>query len=328
MYFTREAQVAPEEIEATRNGGPANTAVAEQANEYDSGVLSHVFSGSPGEPPGNAAKTLLRSPSLSSRSNTGIRVIALSRAQRTQGNRYTQRLVSQIQLNSKPSRVIQRQCACGGTCSTCSSLTPQNLPSPTVEETSIVQRQSSGSAGTQGSNGAGSIGNGAGVIPADSYGEPLDEKTRRLMEARLGADFRDVRVHSDQSSAASAESLEANAYTAGRGIYFGAGKYAPTSQEGQHILANELTHVQQQAAGQSPLEAEGATDGHVLIGSPTDRLETEADKQADAVTRGNQVTEPVTPDTSGAVQLDEWRLTDNPFTNTVASGARQGARSE
>src|SRR5688572_7996847 len=145
------------------------------------------------------------------------------------------------------------------------------------------------------------------------------------MEARLGADFRDVRVHSDQSSAASAESLEANAYTAGRDIYFGAGKYAPTSQEGQHLLAHELTHVQQQAAGKTPLEAEGATDGHVLIGSPTDRLETEADKQADAVTRGDQVTEPVTPDTSGAVQLDEWTLTDNPFTNTVTSGARQGA---
>src|SRR5688572_1845672 len=145
------------------------------------------------------------------------------------------------------------------------------------------------------------------------------------MEARLGADFRDVRVHSDQSSAASAESLEANAYTAGRDIYFGAGKYAPTSQEGQHLLAHELTHVQQQAAGKTPLEAEGATDGHVLIGSPTDHLEAEADKQADAVTRGDQVTEPATPDTSGAVQLDEWTLTDNPFTNTVTSGARQGA---
>ena len=246
MYFTREAQTAPEEIEATRNSGPASTAVAEQANEYDSGVLSHVFSGSPGEPPGNATKTLLRSPSLSSRSNTGIRVIALSRAQRTQGNRYTQRLVSQIQLNSKPSRVIQRECACGGTCSTCSAQTTQSLPSPTVEETSIVQRQSSGSAGTQGSNGAGSNGNGGGVIPGDSYGEPLDEKTRRLMEARLGADFRDVRVHSDQRAGASADALEANAYTAGRDIYFGAGKFEGFACFGSDGLCHILRTVAQE----------------------------------------------------------------------------------
>ena len=114
MYFTREAQVAPEETETTRAAGTA-TATAEQANEYESGVFGAVFSGAVGDPSANGANRLLRSPVLSSRSNTGVRVIALSRAQRTRGNRYTQRLVSQIQLNTNRSRTIQRQCACGGT---------------------------------------------------------------------------------------------------------------------------------------------------------------------------------------------------------------------
>jgi len=42
MYFTREAQTAPEEIEANHNGSVA-PAAAEQVNEYDPGVL-RVFS--------------------------------------------------------------------------------------------------------------------------------------------------------------------------------------------------------------------------------------------------------------------------------------------
>jgi hypothetical protein len=295
MYFTREAQTAPEEIEATPKGGPVSTAVAEQANEYDSGVLSHVFSGSPGEPPRNATKTLLRSPSLSSRSNTGIRVIALSRAQRTQGNRYTQRLVSQIQLNSKPSRMVQRQCACGATCEKCSSPALQSAMPVIPEELSIVQRQASGSMPRNSRNGS----NGREVIPSN-HGQPLDELTRDLMEERIGADFADVRVHTDERAAASAEALNANAYTTGRDIYFGAGKYAPDTQDGQRLLAHELTHTVQQAGGATPVAT--SRIGGVAIGDASDPLESEADQVADAVASGRPTGHQISTDLARPVR--------------------------
>ena len=94
MYFTREAQTAPEETEANRTGG-VTTASAEKESEYDPGVIALVFGGAPGEPSRNGTAKLLRSPALSSRSNAGVRVIALSRAQQTHGNRFTQRLIKE-----------------------------------------------------------------------------------------------------------------------------------------------------------------------------------------------------------------------------------------
>src|SRR6266545_2150239 len=319
MYFTREAQIAPEEIEASHNGGAATTATAEQANEYDPGMLSRVFSGAPGEPPANGATQLLQSPALSSRSNTGVRIIALSRAQQTHGNRYTQRLVSQIQLNSKRSRVIQRECACGSSCAKCSGTSMESVSASSVtpeEPQRLIQTQAAGSS-TSSSRRDNAI------IP-EGDGQPMDEATRDSMESRFNTDFGNVRLHSDQAAATSAEALNANAYTSGRDIYFAAGKYAPAAKDGQHLLAHELTHVQQQAAGQGPSLGEATANGEILIGAPNDRLEQEAEKQADNVSQG-EPTASVTPDSSGAIQRDGWKsLTDNPIANTVAAGAKKG----
>jgi hypothetical protein len=66
------------------------------------------------------------------------------------------------------------------------------------------------------------------------------------MGARLGADFRDVVLHTDSQAAASAEQLGAKAYTAGSHIVFGRGQFAPGTERGRHLLAHELTHVVQQ----------------------------------------------------------------------------------
>ncbi|MBK3589566.1 DUF4157 domain-containing protein, partial [Streptomyces sp. MBT57] len=44
-------------------------------------------------------------------------------------------------------------------------------------------------------------------------GRPLDDATRTDMEARLGADFSDVRIHSDSAAKASAAEVGARAYT-------------------------------------------------------------------------------------------------------------------
>lgn len=79
-----------------------------------------------------------------------------------------------------------------------------------------------------------------------SPGEPLDRNTRAFMEPRFGRDFGRVRVHTDRVAARSAEAVAAHAYTVGSDVVFGSGRYAPTSPDGQRLLAHELAHVVQQ----------------------------------------------------------------------------------
>jgi hypothetical protein len=76
-------------------------------------------------------------------------------------------------------------------------------------------------------------------------GNPLDGSTRRLMESRFNHRFSHVRVHTGAQAAASARSVQAQAYTVGADIVFGAGRYAPQTRSGQWLLAHELAHVAQ-----------------------------------------------------------------------------------
>ncbi|MEO5627239.1 MAG: DUF4157 domain-containing protein [Dokdonella sp.] len=85
------------------------------------------------------------------------------------------------------------------------------------------------------------------AIPAG--GRPLDAPARHFMEGRFDRDFSGVRVHTDASAAASAARIQANAYTFGNDIVFGAGRYSPHTLAGQRLLAHELTHVVQQGSG-------------------------------------------------------------------------------
>jgi hypothetical protein len=79
-----------------------------------------------------------------------------------------------------------------------------------------------------------------------SGGEPLDTGSRRYMQSRFAHDFSNVRVHTGDAASRSAGSINANAYTLGHDIVFGANKYAPGTTEGDRLLAHELTHVVQQ----------------------------------------------------------------------------------
>jgi len=106
-------------------------------------------------------------------------------------------------------------------------------------------------------------------------GHALDDNTRTFMESFLGHDFSRVRVHTDSRAAASARAVNAHAYTVGRGVVFGAGRYALNTSAGQRLLAHELTHVVQQREGVAktkPLSM--ATDA---------AAEREADQIADTV---------------------------------------------
>ncbi|WP_143306197.1 eCIS core domain-containing protein [Chitinophaga vietnamensis] len=80
-------------------------------------------------------------------------------------------------------------------------------------------------------------------------GEPLPDRTRSWMEQRFQNNFGQVRIHTDAPAVQLSRDLQANAFTYGQDIYFNAGKFAPDTREGQHLLAHELTHVVQQGQG-------------------------------------------------------------------------------
>jgi hypothetical protein len=80
----------------------------------------------------------------------------------------------------------------------------------------------------------------------------LPPALRTSMESRLGADFRDVRVHTGSIAEKSAEALDARAYTAGRDIVFNRAEFAPDTHAGKTLLAHELAHVVQQSRGGKP----------------------------------------------------------------------------
>ncbi|MFF8601357.1 DUF4157 domain-containing protein [Streptomyces sp. NPDC015232] len=126
-------------------------------------------------------------------------------------------------------------------------------------------------------------------------GRPLDDATRTDMEARLGADFSDVRVHDDSAARASAAEVGARAYTSGHHVVLGDGG------TDQHTLAHELTHVIQQRSG----PVAGTDNGAGLkVSDPSDRHEREAEANATRVMRG-----PTPPTISRATAAQDQRAT-------------------
>ena len=80
-----------------------------------------------------------------------------------------------------------------------------------------------------------------------SPGKPLEPGLRQGMEQRFGCDFSRVRLHTGVTARQSACDLNADAYTVGNDIVFGAGRFSPGTHQGRRLLAHELTHVVQQS---------------------------------------------------------------------------------
>jgi hypothetical protein len=108
-------------------------------------------------------------------------------------------------------------------------------------------------------------------------GRPIPADVRRDMEALLGHDFADVRVHTDERAGASAEAVAADAYTVGRHIVFALGRFDPASAQGRRLLAHELTH----AAGHPP--GAPTPSGDLRISAPAET----AERHAVAVSEGS-----------------------------------------
>ena len=170
-----------------------------------------------------------------------------------------------------PSVLLQRKCACGGTPGPggeCAECRKKRLG---------LQRRATGHHAP------------ATVPPVvrevlGSPGRPLDAQTRAFMEPRFGHDFGQVRVHTDERAAESARAVNAHAYTVGRDVVFGAGRYSPGTQEGRRLLAHELAHVVQQGSGAEASLQRQATE------TDTGPLETEAERAASAVTTSEAAT--------------------------------------
>lgn len=90
-----------------------------------------------------------------------------------------------------------------------------------------------------------------------SPGRPLEPALRHDMEQHFGHDFSRVRVHSGAAAEQSAQDVNADAYTVGPDIVFGADWFAPWTHEGGRLIAHELTHVIQQRAA-TAVESRGS----------------------------------------------------------------------
>jgi Domain of unknown function (DUF4157) len=159
-----------------------------------------------------------------------------------------------------PESQLQRACSCGGSCPKCSTeqdsqeqLQMTHIQTQDTSETTVppIVRE---------------------VI--SSPGQSLDSTAREFMESGFGHDFSRVRVHTDARAAESARAVNAQAYTVGRDVVFGAGQYAPGTHTGKSLLAHELAHVSQQSQADASVVARPAG------GADYDALERDADVSA------------------------------------------------
>lgn len=92
-----------------------------------------------------------------------------------------------------------------------------------------------------------------------SKGNPLSPEVYNEMSSAIGADFGNVRIHTDDKAAELSNELGAQAFTHGNDVYFNSGKYDTESSAGKRLLAHELTHVVQQGAAPAVSERHSAT---------------------------------------------------------------------
>jgi hypothetical protein len=102
-------------------------------------------------------------------------------------------------------------------------------------------------------------------------GQPLPGGLRHRMAAAFGADFSQVRVHTDADAGRMAQNLHARAFTIGQDIAFAPGEYQPGSPIGDALLAHELAHIVQQ---------DNAPETANPVGPESQTLEDDADWSA------------------------------------------------
>lgn len=159
--------------------------------------------------------------------------------------------------------------------------------------------------------------------------QPLPARDRAFFERRFGHDFSQVRIHADHRAAEMADALNAEAFTVGRDLYFGAGKLQPRTLASNRLLSHELAHVvQQQTLGrrfvQPRLLATGTAadiDRFIALAEPA----MGEDLEWDPVTNEITVVGPLAaPATSPVFSAAMHRIIDDPAQDAEAHfGAAQ-----
>ena len=198
-----------------------------------------------GEPPPEKFAPLFRRAEYSHPANEAARARALAALQGQYGNRYVQRVLAPATPDAP------------------ADAAPRSEPT--------IQRQAASAA----ADGA------VGDALDRSMGQPLDPRTADFMAARFGHDFSDVRGHTDSAAGQAARTLGAEAFTAGRDVYFSQGAYDPGSDRGRGLIAHELAHVVQHDRGLTDAAPHG-----FRVSRPEDPLERQAEAASRAVLRG------------------------------------------
>lgn len=94
-------------------------------------------------------------------------------------------------------------------------------------------------------------------------GNALPPSVSRGMSEAMGANFGGVRVHTGSNAVQMSNELGARAFTHGNDIYFNEGAYDTGSNEGQHLLAHELTHTLQQGASTQSIQKQSTPPDHL-----------------------------------------------------------------
>lgn len=117
------------------------------------------------------------------------------------------------------------------------------------EEEKHVHRKESSTGEVHSSNDLNSY-----ISNLSSSGQSIPESSRKFFEPRFGHDFSNVKIHTDAVAAKSAQSINALAYTTGNHVVFNQGQYSPGTEQGQRLMAHELTHVVQQGGAAGRLQ--------------------------------------------------------------------------
>jgi hypothetical protein len=226
------------------------------------------------------------SPRPPSRAVTARLDPALTRLQRSHGNRYVQRVVAATRSADPPGA---GHAANGGLVVGAANDALEREADRTADQ--VMRAIGSGSTATSPpSGGPGSVqrhtaaasmdaevgfGGGplsvdvtAGITSARGRGVPLPADLRSGMEPAFGVDLSGVRVHPGSHLAGQVAS---DAFTLGREIHFAPGAYRPGTRWGKRLLAHELTHVLQQQRGvATPRRIQRhASKEHYLLGALT-----------------------------------------------------------
>lgn len=164
----------------------------------------------------------------------------------------------------------------------------------------------------------------------EQSGEPLSDSSRALFEPRFGHDFGQVRVHRDAAATSSAREVDAHAYTVGRNVVFGQGRYTPDSRAGRELLAHELAHVVQQdgvasraqarAASEHPpiLQRRSIWEGIAGLFRGDDFSENELTEYLDLLDRTGAIEDFTESDNKARAVVRHWKRGDSLFLLTPA----------